>query len=59
MIAVTVQSLASLSEAQQMEQEGLEHVIQHPLAGSQIAGLDVPLMGPVIDVQVFVGETVR
>ena len=51
---MTVQNLASLSEAQQMEQEGLEHMIQHPLARLQIARLDMPLMGPMIDVEVLV-----
>ena len=54
MITVTVQRLARLSEVQQMEQEGLEHLIQHPLARLQVARFDMPLMGPVINVQVLV-----
>ena len=56
MITVTVQRLASLSEIQQMDQEGLEHMVQHPLRGLQVARLDMPLVGPVIDVQILVRE---
>ena len=54
MVAVTVQGLASLPELQQVEQEGLEHLIQHLLVRLQVARLDMPLMRPVIDIEVLV-----
>jgi hypothetical protein len=58
MIAVHTQGLAGASEAQQMDQKGLED-IEHALSRRQIAGLDTPAVRPAIDVQIILLERRR
>jgi hypothetical protein len=54
-IAMQAQGLASAPETQQVSQEGLKDD-QQSLPGWQIAGLDLPAVRPVIEVQIVIRE---